>query len=432
MQTRATIRTHYLIIGNSAGGIGAAEAIREVDKTNSITVVSDEPYPAYSRPLISKYLAGERTVDEILFRPVDFYSSKNIELISGLKVLNLDLKDRTAHTENSKQIIWDKLLLATGGVPVVPEMKGGDKEGVFTFQTMKDATAIRQYVKDGFHAVVIGGGLIGISATEALVKRGVNVTVIVRRERILNRLLDATASSIVEKTLRNAGVTVVTNRTVAEVIGEKKAEGVILDSGERIPCNLVIVAFGVRPRTELATGTAIRVNHGILVDRLMCTSYPDVYACGDAAEAYDFVYDANRVIPIWPNAYIGGRIAGYNMAGIRTEYAGGTTMNSLNYFGLDIVTAGAVAPLPDRQCEVLSQRNDGGYKKIILSNDLVIGMVFVRDIEKCGIVFSLMKNKVNVAKFKQLLLADDFGLAYLPRKLWQERLGKATAPINSK
>jgi len=432
MGNRKAIRTEYLIIGNSAGGIGAVEAIHEVDKTNSITIVSDEPYHAYSRPLISKYLAGERSIDEILFRPADFYSRNNIKLVLDRKVEQLDLNNHTARLEQRGQIVWGKLLLATGGRPIVPEMKGGDKDGVFTFLTIKDAIAIDEFIKDGFQAVVIGGGLIGISVTEALIKRGIGVTVVEMKDRILNTILDETASFIAEETLKKAGVRVVTNRTVAEVIGNRQTEGVILDSGENIPCNLVVMAIGVLPRAELAIGTEIKVNRGILVDRLMTTNYPNVYACGDVAEAYDFVYDANRVTPIWPNAYIGGRVAGYNMAGVRTEYPGGTAMNSLNYFGLNIATAGAVIPPPDKNWQVLSQRNDGVYKKIILSGDLVMGMVFVGDIDKSGMIFSLMKDRVNVANFKQALLASDFGLAYMPRELWQERLGNVPVPVNKR
>ena len=430
-KSKAIRKTEYLIIGNSAGGIGAAEAIREVDKTGSIVIVSEEPYPAYSRPLISKYLARERNLDEILFRPADFYNRNSIELVVGKKVERLDLNDQTAQLENGEQITWKKLLLATGGIPIVPKIKGGNKDGTFAFMTINDAIEIDKFIENGFHAIVIGGGLIGVSAAEALVKRGISVTIVEMKDRILNTILDETASSIAEETLRKAGVRVVTNQTVAEVIGEKQTEGVILDSGEEIPCNLVIVAIGVLPRVELAIGTGVKVNRGIIVDRFMSTSCLNVYACGDVAEAYDFVYSTNRVTPIWPNAYIGGRVAGYNMAGVRTEYSGGTAMNSLNYFGLDIATAGVLTPPPDNGWEVISQRNDGVYKKMILSGDIVRGMVFVGDIEKSGIVFSMMKEKVNVANFKQSLLADNFGLAYLPRATWQERLGNAPMPVNS-
>jgi NAD(P)H-nitrite reductase large subunit len=190
---------------------------------------------------------------------------------------------------------------------------------------------------------------------------------------------------------------------------------------------LVVIAIGVVPRTELVQGTEIKINRGMLVDRHMQTSYPGVYACGDAAEAYDFIYGANRVTPIWPNAYVGGRVAGYNMAGGEAEYPGGTAMNSLNYFGLDMATAGMVYPQDAARCEVLRRRNDGIYQKVILSDDLVVGMVFVGEIDKSGMVYGLMRDRVNVGAFKQKLLADDFGLIYLPKELRQQRLGVAAA-----
>jgi NAD(P)H-nitrite reductase large subunit len=149
----------------------------------------------------------------------------------------------------------------------------------------------------------------------------------------------------------------------------------------------------------------------------MATNYKDVYACGDVAEAYDFVYGRNRLIPIWPGAYIGGRTAGYNMAGVSAEYPGSTGMNSLNYFGLDIVSAGTVASMDDSSYEVLTKQENGIYKKVVLKDDFVVGMLFVQDIEKSGIVFGLMRDKVKVSNFKQEVLSDDFGLAYLPREM---------------
>jgi NAD(P)H-nitrite reductase large subunit len=415
------MRTKYLIIGNSAGGIGAAEAIREVNKIGPLALVSDEPYPAYSRPLISKYLTGERTLDGMLFRPAEFYNQNNIDYMLGRKIKSLELESHTAELDGGERIIWEKLLLAPGGVPIVPRIEGIGKEGVFTFTTLDDAKAIDEFLNNASKAVVIGGGLIGISITEALAKRGVEVTVVVR-SRIMRAILDEQASSIAEETLRQSGVSIVTGHTVAKINGGETVRGVVLDDGGGIPCDLVVMAIGVSPRIELTLGTEIKVNRGIVVDRYMATSYPDVYSCGDAAEAYDFVYDTNRLTPIWFNAYLGGRIAGLNMAGIKTEYPGSTAMNSLNYFGLDIAAAGMVTPLDGNSYEVLGRQRDSGYRKVVLKDDLVVGMVFVGDIEKSGIVFGLMRDRVNVGSFKQTLLADDFGLVSLPRELRQERL----------
>jgi len=431
---KSIAQAKYLIIGNSAGGIGAAEAIREIDKTGAITIISDEPYPAYSRPLISEYLAERCPLERMLFRPADFYEKNGIQTSLGGKVKRLDLDEHEIELEDGSRIGWEKLLLATGGLPIIPRIKGIEKKGVFTFTTLNDAKAIDQYLNGIVQAVVIGGGLIGVSVTEALVKREAQVTMVEMKERILNTMLDDEASALEEKALRQFGVKIVTGHTIAEINGGSLIGhtvcGVTLDDDSRIPCNLVIMAIGVLPRTELVAGTGVKVNRGIVADRHMTTSHPDVYACGDAAEAYDFIYGENRLTPIWPNAYIGGRVAGLNMAGIPTKYQGSTAMNSLKYFGLDVVSAGIVNPT-DESYETISRKNGNIHRNIVVKDGLVVGMVFVGKIEKSGIVFSLMKDGVRIDGFKQALVAEDFGLASLPEEIWRPRLEMPSSAVAS-
>lgn len=420
-----TEKTKYLIIGNSAGGIGAAEAIREVDKVGAITIISDEPYHVYSRPLISEYLAEGRPLEKMLYRLPDFYQENNIQAILGQKVTGLNTSKRNIKLEGGRTIAWEKLLLATGGSAIVPKIDGIDSKGVFTFNKLDDAKAIDQYLKQyqrGVKAVVIGGGLIGVSVTEALLERGVEVTIIEMKERVLNTILDEEASALVETALKQAGVEIITGHTVAKINGypPSATTGVSLDDSRPLPCEVVIIAIGVQPRLELVSGTGIKTNRGIVVDHYMATSSPDVYACGDVAEAYDFVYGENRLTPIWPNAYIGGRTAGFNMAGIPTEYPGGTAMNSLKYFGLDVVSAGIVTP-PDDSYQVLSEQQENTYREVVLKDGLIVGMVSVGNIEKSGIVFGLMKDRVNVDSFKQELVASDFGLVSLPEEIWRPK-----------
>ncbi len=428
---RHIARVKYLIIGNSAGGIGAAEAIREVDRQGALAIISDEPYPAYSRPLISEYLARERSLEGMLFRPADFYEKNKISTFLGSRVKGLFLNEHAVELDDGKRIAWERLLVATGGLPIVPQIEGVEKKGVFTFITLEDAKAIDHYLDGAARAVVIGGGLIGISVTEALVKRGVKVTVVEMKERILNTILDEETSAREEATIGEAGVSLVTGRTVAKISSdEKTVSSVTLDNGQVVPCDLVIVAIGVLPRTELVSGTGIKINRGIVVDRHMATSSPDVYACGDVAEAYDFIYGENRLNPVWPNAYIGGRVAGLNMAGVRTEYQGGLAMSSLKYFGLDVVSAGIVTP-PDDSYEVLSNIYDDNYRKVVLKDGLVVGMVFMGNIEKSGIVYNLIKDRINVSGFKQALVARDFGLLSLPEERWRPWLEMPTSGVIS-
>ncbi len=428
---REAAKFKYLIIGNSAGGIGAAEAIRQVDRRGTLAIVSDEPYPAYSRPLIAEYLADKCPLEKMLFRPVDFYDQNNIHTLLSKKVRRIDTEGHTIELESGERIGWQKLLLATGGLPVMPQIEGIESEGVFTFTTLDDAKVIDQFLAKAERAVVIGGGLIGVSVTEALVKRGIEVTIVEMEKRILGTILDEEASALAEEALRQNGVSLITGHTVAQINSTKKmVSSITLDDGSIISTNLVIVAIGVQPRTELVAKTGLRVNRGIMVNRYMAASCPGVYACGDAAEAYDFIYGENQLTPIWPNAYLGGRTAGFNMAGIPTEYRGGTAMNSLTYFGLDIVTAGMVNP-PDNSYEVLHQKSDHAYHKVVLKDGLVVGMVFAGDIEKSGIIFSLMKEGIKASDFKHTLIADDFGLVSLPEEIWRPRLQPtgAASPI---
>jgi len=425
-------RTRYLLIGNSAGGIGAIEAIREVDTEGLITIVSDEPYPAYSRPEISEYLAGLTTVERMLFRPADFYEKNGVEAVLGVAASGLDLQKRRLELEDGRALTWDKLLLATGGRPTVPPIPGADREGIFTFTTLADADRIQAALQPGSQAVVIGAGLIGLSLTHALVRLHVPVVMVELLDRPLANALDKQAALVVENALRGAGVELVFGQTVAEVLGrpedDRRVGGVRLQDGRQFPCDILAIAIGVTPRTELAAAAGLRVNRGIVVDRRMATSQPDIYACGDAAEAFDFVHGADRVTPIWPNAYIGGRVAGFNMAGRDTEYGGGTGMNALSYFGLAIVSAGLQEPGGGPEYEILTSTDgDSAYRKVVLREGRVAGLTFVGDIERSGIVFGLMRDGTDVSEFKEALVAPDFGLVSLPGELRRERVAPLAA-----
>jgi len=412
--------SRYVIIGGSAGGIGAVEAIGEVDPDGTVTVISEEPCGAYSRAMIADYLSGLATLGKMKYRDDHFWKKNGLKALTGEKAVRLNFTARYVELEGGDKIKFDKLLIATGGKPFVPKIEGTEKEGVFTFIDLSNARGLAEGLERIREAVVIGGGLIGISVAEALVKRGVKVTIVEVKDRILNFTLDADASEIVEKAVRKAGVTVLTGQTVRRILGrrdddESAVGGVVLTDGTEIPCDAVVIAIGVVPRTELVIGTNLKVNRGIVVDRFMRTNIPNVYACGDVAEAYDFVLDSNRLLPLWPVAHLGGRVAGYNMAGRKTEYPGGTVMSALKYFDVPVISVGIVSE-EGNGYEVLvdHQPERNLYKKIVLRDDMIVGMILVSDIEKAGIIFHLMKNRVDVREFKQRLISESFGLASLP------------------
>jgi len=416
----------YVIIGGSVGGIGAVEAIREVDPKGTLTVISDEKVPQYSRPMISEYVSREATLDTMKYRGDEFWKDNKVQTLTGRTAIKIDFKKKQVLLDGGDKIDYEKLLIATGGKPFVPRMEGGEKEGVFTFTELSSAEQIESTLESSKSAVVIGGGLIGVSASEALVKRGIKVTLVELKDSILNLILDKTASDMAEKVLTKAGVTVITGQTVKRILGQKNKEaavgGVVMTDGTEIPCDLVVVAIGVIPRTDIVKETDLKLNRGIVVDRSMRTNIHDVYACGDVAEAHDFLIDGNRLLPLWPLAHLGGRVAGYNMAGKKAEYEGGTVMSSLKYFELPVIAVGNVNPEDASDVEVLVELKPEKpvYKKILLKDNKIVGFIFLGEIDKAGILFRLLKNRVDVSTIKDSLLDEEFGIVNLPEQLRKE------------
>ena len=413
----------YVIIGASAAGIGAVEAIRHVDPVGTIAVISEELCPQYSRPMISDFISGEATFPEMMCREDDFWRKNNVQTSMGRKAAAINFQEKHVTLDNGECVVYEKLLIATGGKPFVPKMEGADKDGVFTFTTISDAQRLAEKLENSQRIVVIGAGLIGVSVTEALVERGLKVTLVELQNKILSLLLDANGSDIMENIIRKAGVEIVTGQSVQKIIGKPENDhvvgGVLLTKGNQIACDAVIVAIGVVPRTELVAGTDVRLNRGIIVDNFMQTNVPDVYASGDVAETWDFALNQVRSLPLWPLAVAQGRVSGSNMAGKKTEYSGGTNMSSLKYFEIPVVSIGIVNPKDATPFEILVkfEPEKNLYKKIILKDNVIVGILLVNEIERAGTFFHLMKNRVNVKKFKHKLVSEDFNLAVLPASL---------------
>jgi NAD(P)H-nitrite reductase large subunit len=422
-------RTKYLIIGNSAAAVNAVEAIRGRDTSGALTLVSEEPHHTYSRPLIS-YLLGNKVDEERMsYRPPSFYESYGVQTFLGKRAVHLDPKAQTVTLDDQTAIRFDTLLLATGGTPFAPPIAGREGQGVFTFTTLDDAHRVKKCILDRKvkKAVVIGGGLIGLKVTEALLALGIEVTIVELADRILSATFDRTASGIIESALRRVGCSTITGNTVDQILaGEGDyVTGVILKDKSRIDCDLVIMAIGVRPRIDLVQGTGMKTNRGILVDEHLQTSLKNIYAAGDVIETYDLMADILRPIAILPNAAQQGKIAGLNMAGEKKKYRGGLAMNSVELAGVPTISVGLTDPSQltgdterQKEIEVLqySQERDSLYKKIVLERNRIIGIILIGKIDRAGIYTGLIKDKVDITMFKDCLLRDDFGLLSLPRE----------------
>ncbi|MFP4176314.1 MAG: NAD(P)/FAD-dependent oxidoreductase [Candidatus Brocadiia bacterium] len=413
--------TEYLIIGNSTAAVGAVESIRGVDTDRDITVLSREPEHTYSRPLISYLLAERVDEDGMYYRPSDFYEQYTVTPLLNTTAVNLDVQNRVVESDREGRLRYGKLLLATGGKPILPpDVDGIDSEGVFTFTTWQDARDIKTYITrhDITDAIVVGGGLIGLKSMEALVQLGLQTTVVELAGRVLGSTFDATASTIAREAMERAGVDVRCNTTVDSITcRDGRVDGAVLTDGEALDCGLIIFAIGVTPNTTLVQDSPVDTDRGILVDERMRTSAPHVYAAGDVAQARALLSDEKLNIPIFPNAYRQGATAGAAMAGDNPSYEGTMAMNSVDIFGLPTISVGITAPENEEKFEILSEcdRSEPSYRKIVLRDNRIVGAIFIGQVDRAGIFTGLARGRVDVSQFKDRLLTDDFGLISLPQ-----------------
>lgn len=409
----------YLIIGNSAAAVAGVAGIRAVDTEAPVTLIAREREHTYSRPLISYLLGGKVDDDRMTYRGEDFYAKNAVTPVLGTEVARVHPAAGEVETADGRRMGYDKLLIATGGRPIVPpDLPGVDADGVFTFTTWEDARNIREWIeREGVEsAVVIGGGLIGLKSVEALVALGLKTTLVELADRILSATFDQTASDLAQASLQDAGVNVRCGNTVAAIETDGgKVTGATLRDGARIDCKLVIVAIGVRPDTRIVEGTEVETDRGILVDDHMATGVPGIYAAGDVAQARNLLTGRRQCIAILPNAYRQGLIAGACMAGRCRAYEGAFAMNAVDICGLPTISVGRVEP-DDEGCEVLKDLDAGAreYRKIVLKDNRIVGAIFVGRIDRAGIVTGLVREKVDVSSFKELLLTEAFGLISLP------------------
>jgi len=415
------MRFEHVIVGGSAAGVGCIEAIREIDSSAEILLISAEKQ-IYSRALIPYYLKGKIGTKELLYRGEEFLEKNNVTAKLGVRVLEIDVGKKAIKLDNGESVEYEKLLLATGGKPIIPKIEGlQGQENVFTFHSEEDVFGIEKALKNAKKAVVLGGGIIGLMLAEALSERGLEVKVVELADRVLSAAVDAVTSQIIQRKFAEKGVEIILGNTVVRVEGEKRVESVILRDGRRLETDIFAVAIGVTPNVELAKNAGIRVNRGIVVNRKMETSAKDVYAAGDCAELFDTITNTIRPLPLWITAYMGGRIAGFNMCGFARELEFATAMNAMHFFDYYVITAGL--NVEAQEFEVISKLEGENYKRFTLKDGKIVGFIIAGKTERAGIFLKLMREGVDVGEFKQSLLRENFGFLSIPEHLRWKLLG---------
>ena len=420
----------YAIVGNSAAAVNACDALRARDPRGTVGLFGEEKYRCYSRPLISYLVAGEINTQGMYYRPSGYYRSMGIDFHKGVRVEDIDPKRKILVTAQGERVKWRKLLLATGFTPFIPPIEGLDEVHYLTFVSWDDAKRMLRLTSKPVSALVVGAGLIGMKAAEALHARGAAVTVVEKMERVLPMALDAKASALVAERCGAKGIQVVTGEGVSRLEPKGAAKGLaVLEGGAEIAFDLLVMAVGVRPRTELAEKAGIPCAAGIEVDEYQRTALEDIYAAGDAARAMDVVMGEPAVNALWPVAALQGKYAGMNMAGGEIPYPGCNSMNAVEFFGLPVLSAGMVNP-PDSSYQIISrQGEDGEYRKVVLKGDVLVGMLMAGKIERAGILTSLIQERANVRRVKNFLLDEGFGHINFPRSVRRGRIEEGVAGL---
>ncbi|HTY47034.1 MAG TPA: FAD-dependent oxidoreductase [Methanomassiliicoccales archaeon] len=416
MSLSEKMRCDYLIIGNSAAGVGAVEGIRSLDKEGSIIVVGSEGVPPYSRCLLTHYIGGKIDLKRLIYRPQKFYEVNKVRLLSGRTAKCVNGDANRVQLVGDDEITYRKMLLATGSSAVKYDLPGSELKGVHVLRTLEDAEGIMAELPTTKRVVVLGGGLVGINVAKALCAIGFKVHVVVSSPYILSQNTDVQGAAIIEDQLKEHGVTFLVSSDVREIHGEGRVRGVRLADGSDLACEMVIFAKGVRPNVELARSCGIKTRHGVEVNEYLCTSAPNVYCAGDAAEAANIIDGEPAVHAIWPAAVEQGRIAGMNMAGGKVPYAGSLAMNTVDFFGLPMATLGkstTTAPVKGEEFMITYDRRKRIYRKVVISQGRVIGVILIGTVEGAGVYSGLMCTRVDVSKVRELLLRKDFDFGKL-------------------
>ena len=401
----------YIIIGGSAAAISAVETIRSIDRESPIDLFSDEPTPLFSRVLLPYYIAEELSKPLLNFRSADFFEQNKVTPHLGVRIRQISVDSKVVQTERGDSYPFDRLLMATGGNPIIPPIQGIDKEGISPLKTMADAERI--YHLKGKKAVVIGAGSVGVESCISLKRRGMEVTLLEQLGHVLPTVFDDEAASIIQKRIEDLGITTVIGERALQFAGNGHVKRVITDSRE-IECDMVVLAVGVKPSVELAQKAGIEIGSlgGIKVNGQMMTSALDVYAAGDVTETHDITRDANWINAIWPCAVEQGRVAGSNMAGRETPYEGSFRRNSIgNFIGVPAISMGLTRADTCSGCESgeefqeIRKRTKDTYKKLILKKGRLVGAITVGLTQKAGLFYILIKKQIAVSDYVPVLMS---------------------------
>ncbi|WP_458526946.1 NAD(P)/FAD-dependent oxidoreductase [Onishia taeanensis] len=388
---------HLVIIGNGMAGHRLLEALLErPGRPARITVIGEETTPAYNRILLSPWLAGEMTREALTLRDAHWYTDQGIDLKLGQRVVEIDRRARCLVTSGGDTLTYDRLVLATGSRPAMPAIEGIELAGVHGFRDLGDVAALTRAAEQGGHAVVIGGGLLGLEAAEGLRKQALaraertaketqpppklTVSVLQRADRLMNRQLDATAAGLLEDELTRRGLAIVTGARLAALEGntEGRVGAVRLEDGRRLPADCVVIAAGITPNAELGRAAGLEVERAIVVDAHLTASDPAIHALGECCQFRGTTY--GLVEPIWRQVEVlADHLCRARDAAPVAGYVERPTATKLKVSGVSLFAFGPIEPEDDHEVLCYHDPQQGDYRRLLLRDNRLEGAVLYGD-----------------------------------------------------
>ncbi|MGC9614851.1 nitrite reductase large subunit NirB [Staphylococcus pasteuri] len=393
------------MIGNGMAGLRTIEEILERDDERfDITIIGKEPYPNYNRIMLSNILQNKMSVEETIMNSYDWYDEHNIQLINNDPAIKIDRNNQKVMTESGIEVDYDQCIFATGSKAFVLPIQGSDFPSVIGWRTIDDTKRMMEIAKSKKHAIVIGGGLLGLECARGLLDQGMEVTVIHLAEWLMEMQLDAKAGQMLKADLEKQGMNFELQANTKEILGEEDVEAVRLADGRVLEADLVVMAVGIRPYTELAKQSDLEVNRGIVVNDMMQTSDPNIYAVGECAEHQGKVY--GLVAPLYEQGKV---LADYLTDNDTEGYKGSTTFTSLKVSGCDLYSAGQIVESPEIKGIEIFNSVDNNYKKVFLKDGEVVGAVLYGNTDDGSRFYNMMKKHESIEDYTLVSLLTKGG-----------------------
>ncbi|MGM9550968.1 MAG: NAD(P)/FAD-dependent oxidoreductase [Clostridia bacterium] len=409
---------NYCIIGNGVAAAGCIEGIRSVDKDNKITVISEENYPVYCRPLISYYLEEKTTIKKMNYRAENFYEANGCEVIYGKKAVEINENDKIVKLDDNTSVSYDSLCIAAGSSPFVPPMEGLETVSKkFSFMTIDDALSLEKAITKESKVLIIGAGLIGLKCAEGIRDKVAEITVCDLSERILSSIFDDECARLMQKHLENNGIKFMLGDTAVSF----NKNTAVMKSGAKLDFDVLVIAVGVRANTSLFKNIGGDTNRGIIVDDKMQTNKEGIYAAGDCTEGNDITIGQKRVLAILPNAYMQGFCAGENMAGGDGVFNNAIPMNSIGFFGLHAMTAGSYFT-EEEGGTLYEEKGENSIKRLYMKDGILTGYIIIGDVDRAGIYTSLVRERTPLDTVNMDLLKKNPTLGIFSEKIRGKKL----------